>query len=75
MTPFDPSTDVIVADLATLLEDSDINSNQQGTPPGCMSSPNDEDCEPILRNLGVSFENGLPSAATQKLFRVETGGR
>jgi uncharacterized repeat protein (TIGR04052 family) len=75
LTPFDPSTDVIVADLATLLEDSDINSNQQGTPPGCMSSPNDEDCEPILRNLGVSFENGLPSAATQKLFRVETGGR
>lgn len=75
LTPFDPATDVIVADLATLLQDSDINSNQEETPPGCMSAPNDQDCGPIMRNLGVSFENGLPSASTQKLFRVESGAQ
>ncbi len=68
---FDPSTQVIVADLAALLADSDLNSNQPDTPPGCMSDPNDSDCAPILRNLGVHFENGQPVPALQKFFRVD----
>jgi uncharacterized repeat protein (TIGR04052 family) len=68
---FDPSRNVIVADLAALLADSDLTANQPDTPPGCMSDPNDDDCEPIMRNLGVHFANGQPVPALQKFFRVE----
>ncbi|MBI3783410.1 MAG: metallo-mystery pair system four-Cys motif protein [Deltaproteobacteria bacterium] len=67
---FNPANDTIVADLAVLLSDSDINSNQPDTPPGCMADPNDSDCDPIMRNLGVDFANGLPAAGPQKFFRV-----
>jgi uncharacterized repeat protein (TIGR04052 family) len=68
---FDPATNVVVADLAALLADSDLNVNQPDTPPGCMSDPNDSDCNPIFRNLGLHFSDGTPSPATQKFFRVE----
>jgi uncharacterized repeat protein (TIGR04052 family) len=68
---FDPSTNVIVADLGALLADSDINANQANTAPGCQSDPVDADCDPIFRNLGLHFSDGTPSPATQKFFRVE----
>ncbi len=71
LQPFDWHEDIIVADLAALLADSDLTSNQPDTPPGCMSDPGDADCGPILRNLGVDFASGLPTLATQKFFRVE----
>lgn len=68
---FDPSVDVIAVDLAALFSDSDLSVNDPDTPPGCMSTPTDSDCGPILQNLGVNFDNGLPDASRQKLFRVE----
>jgi uncharacterized repeat protein (TIGR04052 family) len=68
---YDPSADVIVVDLAALLADSDLSTNDPDTPPGCMSGPDDSDCEPIMRNLGVNFDNGLPDASRQKFFRIE----
>lgn len=70
LRPFFPEEDVIVADLAELLADSDLGENKQGTPPGCMSDPGDDDCDPLLRNLGVDFATGKPVAALQKFFRV-----
>jgi uncharacterized repeat protein (TIGR04052 family) len=68
---FNPATNVIAADLGAALADSDLNANQPDTPPGCMSDPDDRDCDPILRNLGLHFSDGTPSPATQKFFRVE----
>lgn len=70
LRPFDPAHDMIVADLASLLSDSDLAENQAGTPPGCMSDPGDGDCSALLRNLGVDFATGLPVPGLQKFFRV-----
>jgi len=71
LAPFDASSNTVVADLAALLADSDITANQPATPPGCMASPDDQDCAPMLRNLGLHFPEGLPNFVTQKFFRVE----
>jgi len=68
---FDPATNMIVADLAAVLADSDLNANQPDTPPGCMSDPGDADCAPMFRNLGINFTDGSATPATQKFFRVE----
>jgi uncharacterized repeat protein (TIGR04052 family) len=68
---FEAATNVVVADLAALLADSDVNSNQPDTAPGCMADPDDQDCVPILRNLGINFSDGSATPGTQKLFRVE----
>ncbi|MCX8071606.1 MAG: metallo-mystery pair system four-Cys motif protein [Candidatus Binatia bacterium] len=70
LRPFSLQHDAIVADLAALLENSDLNANVAGTPPGCMSDPGDSDCQAILQNLGVDFVTGLPVPALQKFFRV-----
>ena len=67
---FDPSTDIIAADLKVLLADSDLQVNQPDTPPGCMSTPEDTDCDPVMRNLGVNFSNGMPDPSRQKFFHV-----
>jgi hypothetical protein len=54
-----------------LLSDSNLESNQPETPPGCMSSADDADCRPLFSNLGINFDNGLPDPSRQKFFRVE----
>lgn len=69
LTGFNPSHSTIDADLAALLADNDIDANQPGTPPGCMGSPDDQDCAPLFRNLGLSFPDGT-SSGTQQFFRL-----
>lgn len=66
---FDPDKNVIVADLAALLENTNLTVNQPNTPSGCMSSPEDEDCLGIMKNLGLPFNDNLESPST--FFRVE----
>jgi uncharacterized repeat protein (TIGR04052 family) len=66
---FNPENNVVVADLANLLSQTDLASNQPDTPMGCMSSPEDGDCLGIMHNLGLGFNN-QPSSG-QTLFRVE----
>lgn len=70
LSDFDPDDNVVVADLAELLYDTDLNSNQANTPAGCMSSPEDGDCASIIQRLGLSF-NGTTSPEGQKFFFVE----
>jgi len=67
---FNPQTDVVVADVATLLKDSNIDTNQENTPAGCMSNPDDGDCAPLFANLGLPFA-GRP-AGKQSFFRAGT---
>ena len=68
---FDPDANVIVADLGALFADSELGTNQMDTKPGCQSEPFDADCEPILTNAGLNFNNGLPDPSRQVFFRVE----
>lgn len=63
--------DRIIADLKALFADSDLSVNTPNTVPGCESAPQDEDCDPIFRSLGINFANGLPDASHQTFFRVE----
>lgn len=53
---FDPSRDVVVADLAALLRESNVDINTPNTAPGCMSEPNDPDCRGVNRMLGLVGE-------------------
>lgn len=71
LSSFDPATQTIVVDVAALLADSDVEANQPETPPGCMSSADDGDCDSLFPNLGINFANGMPDASRQKFFRVE----
>lgn len=56
---FDPDRQTIIADLAALTANTNLNSNQPNTPPGCMSTPTDTDCTGIMGALGLPFK-GTP---------------
>ena len=66
---FDVAQNVVVADMKALLTGVDVNTNQPDSPAGCMSSPNDGDCDPLMQNLGLSF--GGRTSAGQRFFRVQ----
>lgn len=51
---FDSEKNIVIADLAKLLAQSDLSTNQANTPNGCMSSPEDDDCAPIMESLSLS---------------------
>jgi len=68
-TKFNVNRNVVIADIAALIENTNLTINQNNTPPGCMSSPDDSDCNVIMNNFGLSF-NGKP-AVKQKFFRLE----
>lgn len=59
---FDPATGIVVADLAALLLDLNLNRHDGG----CMSEAGDASCAPIFFRLGLPF-GGRPSA-TQSFF-------
>lgn len=66
---FNIATDVVIADLKSLLEGANVDVNQPKTASGCMSSQGDSDCAPIFANLGLSFAgNASPG---QKFFKPE----
>jgi uncharacterized repeat protein (TIGR04052 family) len=69
LTEFEPTKNVVIADLEQLVAQSNLNQNQPKTAPGCMSEPNDKDCASIMTNLGLPFMD--KSATTQTFFRVE----
>ncbi len=66
---FDPARNTVVADLAALVANTNLNSNQLNTPPGCMSSPTDPDCTGIMAALGLSL-NRTP-ARSQTFLTVD----
>lgn len=67
---FNPEHQAIVADLARLLADSNLDFNTPQTPPGCMASPTDPECAPLFPNLGLVFADGSLDDHSQTLFRV-----
>ncbi len=50
---FSISRDVIDLNIVTLVEDSDLSTNTEGTAPGCMGDPSDPDCEGIFERFGL----------------------
>jgi len=50
---FDPTQQIVVIDLAALLAETDITTNQPQTPSGCMAAENDTDCHGIFRRAGL----------------------
>lgn len=64
---FDPARDVVVADLAELLKDSDVDQGGRMMS-GCMSGPKTAACAPIFAHLGLAF--GEQAAAPQTFFRA-----
>lgn len=66
---FDPTSDVIVADLAALVADSNLMMNEPDTALGCMSGPDDSDCLGILHNFGLSHSDQESSGQT--FFRIK----
>jgi uncharacterized repeat protein (TIGR04052 family) len=72
LTGFDPLKKTIVADLAKLLGDVDLDHNQADTAPLCMASGTDADCGGVFKRLGLRLADGTPDpAAQQTFFRVE----
>ena len=69
LTGFDPTQDVVVADLAALLADTNLSENQPDTAVGCMSSPEDSDCSGIMQNLGLPFQE--EPAGEQTFFSIQ----
>jgi uncharacterized repeat protein (TIGR04052 family) len=69
LTGFDPARNVVVADMRPLLAGVNLEMNQPNTPAGCMSSPSDADCNPLMHILGLPF-GGQPSPG-QRFFRVQ----
>lgn len=68
---FDPAKDAVIADLAALLKDSNVDVNQENTAGGCMSAADDSDCAPLFANFGLPF--GGRSAGPQTFFRKSGG--
>jgi uncharacterized repeat protein (TIGR04052 family) len=68
LTGFDVSRDVVVADIAALLAESNLDTNGGG-PAGCMSGTADPECSAILPAFGLPF-NGGAIPATQRFFRA-----
>lgn len=66
---FDPARNVVVADLAALVQSTNLAMNQPNTPAGCMAGPEDNDCKGILHNVGLSF--GGQTSTGQTFFRVQ----
>lgn len=65
---FDASKQKVVVDLAALLETSDVSMNKGGQP-GCMSAPDDPECEQIFEQLGVDLATG-ESTGTPRFLSV-----
>ncbi len=63
---FNPETDAVVADLAELFKEVDLDHGEKQSG-GCMSGPKDPGCTTVFRNIGLPF--GSQPAGTQSFFR------
>lgn len=66
---FDASRDVVIADLGSLLRDSNVDSSQSHMGAGCMSERDNADCAPVFANFGLPFAG--KAAGKQSFFRKQ----
>jgi uncharacterized repeat protein (TIGR04052 family) len=67
---FDPTKNVVVADLAGLFANTNLDVVDSNSP-GCLSDQADPDCGPIFANLGLPFGSAPNNPAEQSFFRVQ----
>jgi len=72
LTGFNPTHNLIEADIGSLLANSNIEMNQTGTVPGCQSDADDLDCTPVFNNLGLNFPEGTVGSTPQTFIRLAT---
>jgi len=70
---FDPSKDVVTADLAALLARSDLRRNQPQTAAGCMAADNDRDCGGLFASLGLPH-SASTGADSPRFFSAQRAG-
>ncbi|MFV0383017.1 MbnP family copper-binding protein [Paracoccus sp. (in: a-proteobacteria)] len=61
---FDPASNSVVIDPAPVVAGADLTTNAPDTSAGCMSSPEDSDCDTAMPRLGLPF-NDLPAGDQQ----------
>ncbi|MCC2096999.1 MAG: metallo-mystery pair system four-Cys motif protein [Hyphomicrobiales bacterium] len=52
---FDPAKNVVVFDPAPVVAQVDVSKNTSGTSAGCMSFPNDPECNAVMPQLGLAY--------------------
>jgi len=67
---FDPTKNVVVADLAGLFADTNLDVVTPNTP-GCLSEQSNPACGPIFANLGLPFGSAANPPSQQKFFRMQ----
>lgn len=65
---FDPATDVVLADLAALLRDSNVDQSGKNMS-GCMSGTRTAACAPLFANFGLPFPG--QEVRPQSFFRMQ----
>lgn len=65
---FDASNNTVIIDPAKVIAESNLEVNTPNTSPGCMSFPNDPDCDTVMTKLGLSFKD--IAAGEQQLVSV-----
>ena len=65
---YSAADDVILLDVRTLLEDTDLTMNTMGTAPGCMGESSDPDCSGLFDHFG------LGSSESESAFRLRPRG-
>ena len=70
---FNPASDTVTLDVATLLKGVNVGKSLELAPPGCMSGFDDPDCPVLFKNLGLALKTGQPTTS-QTLFSVTGGG-
>ena len=69
LSGFDPSRDVVIADLGAMLARSDLRKNQPQTAAGCMSGDTDGDCGGLFASLGLAHPAST-GADSPRFFRA-----
>lgn len=74
LTGFDPTQDILVADILGVLNTIDLTTSEPA-PPGCMSGPHDADCPKMFPAFGLALETGkcVNGCGEQSYIRVERG--
>lgn len=65
-----PQSTTFVIDPARVLTESDVTRNTEGSSPGCMSAPDDPECEAIFKALGL--DGTVPDGAASPQLLVTT---
>lgn len=65
---FDPAKNVVVFDPAPVLATTNVEVNTPETSPGCMSFPNDPECNTVMPKLGFAY--GGHKAETQSFVHM-----